>query len=155
MGAKTSLSLTDDLYAINVAKSIYREGFDYGDTAQVLSIFDDAFSDMSSSGPSYWGREARQVMEARLNHLFHHYQAKMVAIIIDVEFYGNLAMDYGWHELTMIPKVGGPSKFLRTRYFETWRKDPDRGWLITKFFDNIDEPAQLADALIERFNSDR
>ena len=155
MGSTTSMLPIDDLYAINVAKSIYREGFDYGDTAQVLSIFDDCFSDMSSSGPSYWGLEARQVMEARLNHLFHHYETKMVTIIIDVEFYGNVALDYGWHELTMIPKAGGASKFRRTRYFETWRRDGVRGWVITKFFDNVDEPAQLADTLIERFNSDR
>src|SRR6266567_7117229 len=154
MVATTSAQTVDDLYAINLAKTIYREGFDCGDTSQVLSIFDDSFSDMSSSGPSYWGVEARQVMEARLNHLFSHYNTKMVTIIIDVEFYGNLAMDYGWHELTMIPKAGGQSKFLRTRYFEMWRKDKNRGWVITKFFDNIDEPAQLAEALIERFNAD-
>src|SRR4051812_40978531 len=114
MSAAPTETPMDDLYAINVAKTIYREGYDRGDTAQVLSVFADGFYDMSSSGPSYWGVEARQVMEARLNHLFHHYTTKMATIIIDVEFFGDIAMDYGWHELTMIPKAGGPSRFLRT-----------------------------------------
>jgi hypothetical protein len=153
MSTTTPRTLVDDVYAMNLAKTIYREGFDHGDTAKVLSVFDVSFSDMSSSGPSYWGVEARQVMEARLNHLFRHHETRMATIIIDYEFYGDAAIDYGWHELTMIPKDGGPSQFLRTRYFETWRRDAKRGWLITKFFDNVDEPPQLAEALIERFGA--
>ena len=37
----------DDVYAINVAKSNYREGFDTADVERVLSAFAPEFTDMS------------------------------------------------------------------------------------------------------------
>lgn len=149
-------SANDDLLAINIAKTNFRDGYDQGDTGLVLSVFANSFSDMSATcGPSYWGAEARDVMEARLKALFRQFTTRMVVIIIDVEFYGDVAIDYGWHELTKIPKDGGPTEFVRTRYFEMWKKDAVRGWVITKFFDNLDQRPTLASELIEKYNEMR
>src|SRR3569832_2290971 len=103
MSASTTGAPTADLYAINLAKTEYREGYERGDVDQVMSVFDEAFFDMSSAGPSFWGIEASQVMRARLASLFRLYTVKLVVLIIDVEFYGDRAMDYGWHIMTMYP----------------------------------------------------
>ena len=42
----------------------------------------------------------------------------MAAIVIS----GDLAFDYGWHELTLTPRNGGESRLIRKRYLELWRK---------------------------------
>jgi hypothetical protein len=42
----------DDVYAINVAKSNYREGFNTADVERVLSVFAPEFTDMSDSRPT-------------------------------------------------------------------------------------------------------
>jgi len=43
----------DDVYAINVAKSNYREGFNTGDVERVLSVFAPEFTGRSESGTRY------------------------------------------------------------------------------------------------------
>ena len=43
----------DDVYSINLAKTIFREGFNGGDLEAVLSIYDDAYADMSFGMPSF------------------------------------------------------------------------------------------------------
>src|SRR3974390_733074 len=44
----------DDVYAINLAKTILREGYNEGDPERVLSVYDDTFADMSFGMPSFY-----------------------------------------------------------------------------------------------------
>ena len=51
----------DDVYAINVAKSNYREGFNTADVERVLSVFAPEFTDMSDTLSSGCRDEASPV----------------------------------------------------------------------------------------------
>src|ERR1700758_2321655 len=97
----------DDVYAINVAKSNYREGFNTADAGRVLSTFAPQFTDMSDGRPSRYGGDAAVKLRLWLDDLFANYDAKMTVIINRITLFGDAAYDYGWHELTLSPKRGG------------------------------------------------
>ena len=143
----------DDIYAINLAKSCFREGFNRGDAEQVLSIYDDEFVDMSFGMPSFYSCDAKQVFRARLGRLFSDYFAEMALNIISITLNEDKALDRGWHILRLNSKTGPESLLVRTRYFETWRRDPVRGWLITSYIDNLDQTPQLPEDLIRKLES--
>ncbi len=143
----------DDIYAINLAKTRFREGFNLGEEEKILSIYDDAFADMSFAMPSFYYGDAKDVFRARLKRLFRDYSAEMAINIINVVLNGDKAMDWGWHILTLTSKTSEQTLLVRTRYFETWRRDPVKGWLITSFIDNLDQTPQLPEDLIHKLES--
>src|SRR6266702_1939465 len=143
----------DDIYAINLAKTIIREGFNEGGTERVLSIYDYAFADMSFSMPSFYYSDAKDVFRARLNRLFRDFAASMKVIIIDVVVNGDRAFDWGWHVLDLTSRIDGSVSQVRSRYFETWRRDATRGWLITSFIDNLDRPPRMPEEVIEEIRT--
>ena len=134
------MAIMDDMYAINVAKSNYREGFDTADVERVLSAFAPEFTDMSDSRPSRYQADAAVKLRRSLAELFAEYEAKLNVIIIAISVFGNNAFDYGWHELTLKPRNGGEPVYRRTRYSELWSKQANGDWKISKFMDNQDVP---------------
>jgi len=147
MEGSTSIEM-DETYAINLAKTRYREGFDLADAELVLSVYDDAFADMSFGVPSFYYSDARDVFRASLERTFREYDASMTIILIDIVLNGDKAFDWGWHVLNLISKQTGEQRRLRTRYFETWRRDAAKGWLITSFIDNVDLEPRLPHEVI-------
>lgn len=130
----------DDVYAINVAKSHYREGFNTADVERVLSAFAPDFTDMSDGRPSRSKANATAKLRQLLAELFADYQPKLNVIIIRISVFGDNAFDYGWHELTLTPRKGGEPLYRRTRYFEVWTRQTNGDWRISKFIDNNDVP---------------
>lgn len=130
----------DDVYAINVAKSQYRDGFNTGDVDRVLSVFAPEFTDMSDGRPNRYGADARVKLRDYLADLFARYDAKLNVIIVAIPVLGNTAFDYGWHELTLMPRDGSDPIYRRTRYLELWRKQTDGEWRIFRYIDNADVP---------------
>jgi len=130
----------DDVYAINVAKSNYREGFNTADVERVLSVFAPEFTDMSDSRPTRYRADAAVKLRRFLIELFAEYDAKLNVIINAISVFGDNAFDYGWHELTLTPRNGGEPVYRRTRYCELWSKQPNGDWRITRFMDNPDVP---------------
>ena len=130
----------DDVYAINLAKSNYREGFDTTDVERVLSAFAPEFTDMSDARPTRYRADAGAKLRRSLAQLFAEYEAKLNVIIMAISVFGNNAFDYGWHELTLKPRNGGEPVYRRTRYCELWSKQANGDWKISKFMDNIDVP---------------
>ena len=129
----------DAKYAINLAKTTYREAYEQGDVEKLLSVFvTDGFTDMSDGQPSKYGQEARTVLRSRAEQLFADYRVKLNIIIIDVVIEGDTARDYGWHEWIFTPKAGGPVVRRRDRYFELWTREPDGFWRISFFLNNAD-----------------
>jgi ketosteroid isomerase-like protein len=143
----------DDIYAINFAKTRFRDGYELGDAEQILSIYDDAFADMSYGVPSFYYSDARDVFRARLDRTFKDYFASMTVILIDIVLNGDKAFDWGWHVLDLQSKKTGEQTQVRTRYFETWRKDPSKGWLITSFIDNFDHEPRMPEDVIAEIES--
>lgn len=145
--------MDDNIYAINLAKTILREGYNDGDPERILSVYDDSFADMSFGMPSFYYSDSRDVLRARLTRLFNDYTANAKVIIIDVILNGDRAFDWGWHVLDLTSKSDGTVSQVRCRYFETWRKDPTRGWLITSFIDNLDHPPRMPKDVIEEIQT--
>jgi ketosteroid isomerase-like protein len=143
----------NDVYAINLAKSHLREGYNRADEEMVLSIYGDTFSDMSFGMPSFYDSDARDILRARLKRLFHDYHVEMAVIIIDIIPNGDKAMDWGWHVLKLTSKSSGKCLQVRTRYFETWKRHPVRGWLIASFIDNLDQGPRMPEDVIRDIES--
>lgn len=138
----------DDTYAINLAKSRFREGFSRADEEMVLSVYDCAFCDMSFGFPNFYDSDAREVFRARLQRLFRDYSAEMAVLVIKIVLCGDTAYDRGWHILKLTDRQYGTRHEVRTRYFETWRRDATRGWVITSFIDNLDETPKMPEEVI-------
>ena len=130
----------DETYALNVAKSEFREGFNTGDADRVLSVFAAQFTDMSDGRPNRYWEDAPIKLRRYLAELFRDYEAKLNVIINAITVAGNTAIDYGWHELTLTPRKGGQPLHRRTRYLEVWSKQPDGEWRISRYMDNADIP---------------
>ena len=49
----------DDRYAINAAKTELREGYKNADVERILSVYADAFTDMSDGQATFFGPDAK------------------------------------------------------------------------------------------------
>ena len=142
----------DDKYAINVAKTIYREAHEKGDVEKLLSVFGTSgFTDMSAGQPSSYGQEARTILRDRATQLFAEYTLRLNVIIIDVVVQSDTARDHGWHEWILTPKAGGPAVRKRDRYLELWNREPDGSWRISLFLNNTDVREQVGSSVSRWF----
>jgi ketosteroid isomerase-like protein len=130
----------DDLYAINVAKTEFREGYNRGDAARILAAADPDLVNFSSEQPSGFGKNGLDDLAIRLQNLFEQFAVALAVIIVEISIKGDLAYDYGWHELTLTPKTGGPTIYRRDRYVDIWRKNPEGSWKLWMYMDNQDIP---------------
>jgi ketosteroid isomerase-like protein len=128
----------DDLYAINVAKSEFREGFNLGDTSRVLAIADPDLVNFSDGQPSEFGESGLDSLRMRLANLFDRFKAKLMVIVIEIRLRGDVAYDYGWHDLALTPKDGGQPIHRRDRYVDIWRKNKEGNWKLWMYMDNQD-----------------
>jgi ketosteroid isomerase-like protein len=133
----------DDLYAINAAKTEFRECFNLGDTSRMLAIVDPDLVTFSDGQPSEFGETGLDALKTRLANLFERFTAKMAVIVIEIRLQGEVAYDYGWHELTLTPKDGGQMIHRRNRYVDVWRKNREGRWKLWMYIDNRD----IADTL--------
>jgi ketosteroid isomerase-like protein len=133
----------DDIRAINVAKTEFREGYNAGDSERVLSVFADLLTDMSDGEPSFWGPEAKAVLRHRLTELFTNYRATMKMTIGEIRVAGDTAWSWGWHDLALVPKHGGEEMARRERYVEVWNRDKQKNWKITVFISSRDLPPTM------------
>ena len=85
----------DDTYAVNVAKTHYRERFNNGDVKRVVPVFAPQFTDMSDGRPSRYGDDAPVKLRQFLESLFRDYDAKLNVIVIAISVIGNTALDHG------------------------------------------------------------
>jgi ketosteroid isomerase-like protein len=67
-----------------------------------------------------------------------------VPIIIEIKVMGDVALEYGWHELALTPKSGGEPLRSRTRYLDVWKKDRAGNWKLAMFIDNADVPDRVS-----------
>lgn len=133
----------DDQYAINAAKTEFRECFNLGDTSRMLAIADPDLVTFSDGQPSEFGETGLEALKTRLGNLFDRFTVKMAVIVIEIRLQGDVAYDYGWHELTLTPKDGSETIHRRDRYVDVWRKNSEGKWKLWMYIDNQD----IADAL--------
>src|SRR5258708_16399963 len=112
----------DDLFAINAAKTEFRECFNLGDVSRVLAIADPDLVSFSDGQPSEFGASGLEALKGRLTDLFERFTAKRSVIVIDIRLQGDIAYNYGWHDLTLTPKDGGEAIRRRNRYVYIFRR---------------------------------
>ena len=133
-----------DEYAINVAKTEYREGHNNADVERILSVFANGFTSMPEGEPTFYGEEAREALRCQLSKLFELYRVRMEVVIVNIAVFESAAIDRGWHKLILTPKIGGDPEVRRYRYCEIWQKQKDGSWRIGFFISNKDhEPTML------------
>ena len=140
-------NLMDDVYAVNVAKTEFREAYNTGDAERLLAIIDSGLIDLSNGRCNGYGEGGRAALRTYLQDLFAKFDARLVPIIIEVKVMGEVAVDYGWHELVLTPKSGGEPIRIRTRYLDVWKKSKTGDWKLTIFIDNADVPDQASAAM--------
>ncbi len=128
----------DNLFAINAAKTEFRECFNLGDAYRVLAIADPDLVSFSDGQPSEFGASGLEALKTRLTNLFERFTAKLSVIVIEIRFQGDVAYDYGWHDLTLTPKDGGESIRRRYRYVDIWRRNKEGSWKLWMYMDNQD-----------------
>jgi ketosteroid isomerase-like protein len=128
----------DDLFAINVAKTEFREGYNLGDAGLILAIADPDLVSFSDGQPSEFGKSGLDALKNRLENLFAHFMAKLVVIVNEIRVRSDVAYDFGWHDLTLTPKDGGEPVHRRYRYVDIWRRNKDGEWKLWMYMDNAD-----------------
>jgi len=128
----------DDFFAINAAKTEFRECFNLGDASRMLAIADADLVSFSDGQPSEFGASGLEALKTRLTNLFERFTAKLLVIVIEIRFQGDVAYDYGWHDLTLTPKDGGESIRRRYRYVDVWRRNKEGSWKLWMYMDNQD-----------------
>jgi ketosteroid isomerase-like protein len=128
----------DDLFAINAAKTEFRECFNLGDVPRVVAIADPDVVNFSDGQPSEFGASGLEALKTRLNSLFERFTAKLSVIVIEIRLHGDVAYDYGWHDLTLTPKDGGEPIRRRHRYVDIWRRNKEGNWKLWMYIDNQD-----------------
>ena len=127
----------DDLYAINKAKTEFREGLNRAEPFRILAIADSELIIFSDGQPSGRGLDS---LQRRLATLFEAYTAHLTVIMMEIRIRSDVAHDYGWHELTLTPKQGGDPIQRRYRYVDIWRKNQQGEWKLWTYIDNLDVP---------------
>jgi ketosteroid isomerase-like protein len=125
----------DDMFAINAAKTEFRECFNLGDATRVLAIADPDLVNFSNGQPSEFGESGLDALKTRLANLFERFEAKLVVIVIEIRLHGDVAYDYGWHDLTLTPKDGNQPIRRRDRYVDIWRRNKEGKWKLWMYMD--------------------
>jgi ketosteroid isomerase-like protein len=129
-----------DLYAINAAKTEFRDSFNLGDAARILAIADTDLVNFSDGQPSEFGKSGLEALEIRLKTLFERFAVKLAVITVEIRISGDIAYDYGWHDLTLAPKDGAQPIHRRDRYIDIWRRNKEGHWKLWMYMDNQDVP---------------
>jgi ketosteroid isomerase-like protein len=128
----------DDLYAINQAKTEYRDAFNLGDVQRILALADPELVNFTDGTPSEFCNGELDTFEIRLKNLFERFTAKLAVIVAEIRINGDVAHDYGWHDLTLTPKNAGQPIYRRERYVDIWRKNQEGIWKLWMYMDNQD-----------------
>jgi len=127
----------DELYAINAAKTEFRDCFNFADVSKLLAIADPELVNFPDGQPSEFREGGLDALKVRLEILFDRFTAKLAVIVIEIRLAGDVAYDYGWHDLTLTPKDGGNPVRRRYRYVDIWRRK-DGSWKLWMYIDNQD-----------------
>ena len=127
-----------DLYAINQAKTEYRDAFNLGDVQRILALADPELVNFTDGQSSEFCNGELDTFEIRLKNLFERFTVKLAVIVAGIRINGDVAYDYGWHDLTLTPKNGGQPIYRRERYVDIWRKNQEGIWKLWTYMDNLD-----------------
>jgi ketosteroid isomerase-like protein len=126
----------DDLYAINFAKTEFREAFNTGDPERLIALLDPAFVYMPDGVPTANGDGAAGAIRAQLRELTAHSYVQLVPIIVEIRIQDAVAWDYGWQKWRKTPRDGGSQVIVKDRYVDVWRKNERGEWKLWMYMSN-------------------
>ena len=136
----------DDLYAINSAKTEFREAFNTGNPERLITLLDPAFVYMPDGVSSAIGTGAADAIRAQFRELTARYSVQLLPIIIEIRIQDNVAYDYGWHVWKKMSRDGRPQVTVKNRYVDIWRKNEKGEWKLWMYMSNTDVPMQMPTA---------
>lgn len=130
----------DDLYAINFAKTEFREAFNTADPERLIALLDPEFVYMEDGLGLARGGDARDTIRARFREVTKHYHLQLLPIIIEIRIQDSVAHDYGLHLWKKTPRDGSPQVTRKDRYVDIWRKNEQGEWKLWVYMSNSDLP---------------
>src|ERR1700756_6476 len=112
----------DDLYAINFAKTEFREAFNTGDPERLIALLDQEFLYMPDGLCLAIGADAGDAIRLQFRELAERYDVKLFPIITEIRIQESVAYDYGFNLWKKTPRDGSPEITRKERYVEIWRK---------------------------------
>ena len=126
----------DDLYAINFAKTEFREAFNTGNPERLIALLDAAFVYMPEGVPTRNGTDAAEAIRAQFRELTDHYYVQLVPVIIEIRIHDRVAWDYGWQTWRKTSRDGGSQVIVKDRYVNVWRKNEGGQWKLWMYMSN-------------------
>jgi ketosteroid isomerase-like protein len=126
----------DDLYAINFAKTEFREAFNTGDAERFIALLDPAFVYMPDGVSTANAGDAVDAIRAQFRELAEYAGLQLVPIIIDIRIQDAVAWDYGWQTWRKTPRDGGSQVTIKDRYVNVWRKNERGEWKLWMYMSN-------------------
>ena len=133
----------DDLYAINFAKTEFREAFNSGDPERLIALLDPTFVYMPDAFCLATGADAPDAIRAQFRELAASYYLELQPIIIEIRIQDSVAFEYGWHIWKKTPRDGSPRVHAKNRYVDIWRKNEKGEWKLWMYMNNADIPIQM------------
>lgn len=136
----------DDLYAINFAKTEFREAFNTSDPERLITLLDPEFVYMPDGLGQTMGADAADTIRMQFRGLTERYYVQLHPIIIEIRIQGSVAFEYGWHIWKKTPRDGSSQINERNRYLDIWRKNEKGEWKLWMYMNNADSPMQAPTA---------
>jgi ketosteroid isomerase-like protein len=133
----------DDLYAINFAKTEFREAFNSGDPERLIALLDPTFVYMPDALSLATGADAANAIRVQFRELTASYRVQLQPIIIEIRVQDSVAFEYGWHIWKKTPHDRSPLVHAKNRYVDIWRKNETGEWKLWMYMNNADIPIQM------------
>lgn len=124
---------------IEEANARFKDAMMRGDTAAMLANYTDDAVIMGPGEPMARGREA---LAKAFQGMLSQYTLKDATVNTeDVMVSGDLAVETGTFQWTLVPKAGeGKEMAVKGKYLTAWKQQADGSWKIVRDINNSDEP---------------
>ncbi len=128
----------DDLYAINAAKTEFREAYNTANPQRMAALADPGMVEAAHGRQWGFGPDGVLALQKEMSELFKDFEVDLKVIIIEIRLVGDLAYDYGWHLWKLKPKGGSNTIERKDRYVDIWKKNDKGEWKLQMYMDNPD-----------------
>jgi ketosteroid isomerase-like protein len=133
----------DDLFAINSAKTEFRDAYNTGNPEPLIAVLDPEAVYFADAQRMAIGAGCADAIRANFDELFGRFHVHLDPIVIEIRIEGDVACEYGWHEWTLTPKDGGATFTRKDRYVDVWRRNAGGEWKLWTYIDNSDVPMTM------------
>ena len=125
---------------IEAANQRFKDAITRGDTAVMLANYADDAVMMGPGEPMVRGRAA---LAQAFGGMLSQFTLKDATVATeDVMVSGDLAVETGTFQWTLVPKAGqGQEMPIKGKYLTVWKQQADGSWKIVRDMNNSDEPA--------------